>query len=158
MMSVTKFEVLRSLKKKSFWYTTIALPLIIIVIYGISYASSNHASKSDQQQTTSYSKTAKLGIFDETGLINKQTLTGLHIVIEPSQQAGIASVENGDLTAFFYYPKDVTKTGIEVYAQDTGISFTPPYNTLATQLLKNKAQLLQLAPWLITLKPFRFCK
>lgn len=136
LREVISFEVRRNLRKKTFWYTTLALPVIFIIIYGISYASSNHANNTSQQQTVSYSKSARLAVYDETGLINQPALRRQHIIIEPSQQAGITAVRNGKLTAFFYYPKDVTKAGIQVYAQDQGITFTPPYNSLAIQILK----------------------
>ena len=139
LSTVVDFEVRRNLKKKTFWYTTLALPVIIIAVFAITQASSNHASNSSQQQTSSYSKTAKLAVLDETGLINKRELISQHIVIEPNEQAGIDGVKDGELTAFFYYPKNVTKAGIQVYAQDQGITFTPPYNALASQLLSQNA-------------------
>jgi ABC-2 type transport system permease protein len=139
LSTVIGFEVHRNLKKKTFWYTTLALPIIIIAVFAITQASSNHASNNSQQQTSSYSKTAKLAVLDETGLINKRELISQHIVIEPNEQAGIDGVKDGELTAFFYYPKNVTKAGIQVYAQDQGITFTPPYNALASQLLNHSA-------------------
>jgi ABC-2 type transport system permease protein len=137
--TVIGFEVRRNLKKKTFWYTTLALPLIIIAVFAITRASSNHATSSTQQQTSSYSKTAKLAVLDETGLINKQALINDHIVIEPTKQAGIDAVKAGKLTAFIYYPKNITKVAIQVYAQDQGITFTPPYNALASDLLNESA-------------------
>jgi ABC-2 type transport system permease protein len=137
--TVISFELLRNLKKKTFWFTTLALPVIIIAIFAITRASSNHASNTSVQQTSSYSKTAKLAVLDETDLINKRALISQHIVIEPNKQTGIDGVKDGKLTAFFYYPKNVTKAGIQVYAQDQGITFTPPYNALASQLLSQSA-------------------
>jgi ABC-2 type transport system permease protein len=137
--NVIGFEVRRNLKKKTFWYTSLFLPVIIIAVFAITHASSNHASSSSQQQTSSYSKTAKLGVLDETGLVNKQVLLRDHIVIEPNEQAGIDGVKDRKLTAFFYYPKNVTQVGIQVFAQDQGIAFTPPYNALASQLLSQSA-------------------
>ena len=74
LSTVVGFEVRRNLKKKTFWFTTLALPVIIIAVFAITQASSNHANSSSQQQTSSYSKTAKLAVLDETGLINKQAL------------------------------------------------------------------------------------
>lgn len=139
LRTVIGYEVRRNIKKKTFWFTTLALPVIIISVFAITRASSNNANNSSQQQTSSYSKTAKLAVLDETGLINKQSLISQHIVIEQSEQAGINGVKNGDLTAFIYYPKNVTKVGIQVYAQDQGITFTPPYNALASQLLSRSA-------------------
>jgi ABC-2 type transport system permease protein len=139
LSDVIGFEVRRNLKKKTFWYTTLILPVMIIAVFAITQASSNHASNSSQQQTSAYSKTAKLAVLDETGLINKRELISQHIVIEPNEQAGIDGVKDGKLTAFIYYPKNVTKVGIQVYAQDQGITFTPPYNALASQLLSQNA-------------------
>jgi ABC-2 type transport system permease protein len=137
--AVVGFEVWRNLKKKTFWYTTLFLPVIIIAVFAITQVSSNHASNSSQQQTSSYSKTAKLAVLDETGLINKKALIRQHISIKPNKQAGINDVRNGKLTAFIYYSKNVTKIGIQVYAQYQGITFTPPYNALASQLLSQSA-------------------
>lgn len=139
LSTVVSFEVRRNIKKKTFWYTTLALPVIIIAVFAITRASSNHANNASQQQTSSYSKTAKLAVLDETGLVNTRELSSQHIVIEPNVQAGINGVKDGELTAFFYYPKDVAKVGIQVYAQDQGITFTPPYNALAQQLLTQSA-------------------
>ena len=135
LSTVVNFELRRNLKKKTFWFTTLTLPVIIIAVFAITQASSNHANSSSMQQTSTYSKTAKLAILDETGLINEQALAHQHVVIEPNVQAGINGVKNGKITAFFYYPKNVDTAGIQVYAQDQGISFTPPYNALATELL-----------------------
>ncbi len=44
--AVVGFEVHRNLKKKTFWYTTLFLPVIIIAVFAISHASSNHACNS----------------------------------------------------------------------------------------------------------------
>ncbi|MGH7234066.1 MAG: hypothetical protein ACREF7_01300 [Candidatus Saccharimonadales bacterium] len=139
LADVMGFEIRRNLRKKTFWYTTLILPVMIIAVFAIERASSNSADTSSQKQTSSYSKTAKLAVFDETGLISKQSLLRNHVEIETSKQAGIDGVKEGKLTAFFYYPKNVNKVGIEVYAQDQGVTFTPPYNTLASSLLSSSA-------------------
>ena len=136
LRDVVGFEVRRNLKKRSFWFTSLMPPILILVVIGISIVSSNSANKSSQQQANTISKTAKIAVLDETGLINNQQLTKLHVVIEPTKQAGIAAVQANKLDAFFYYPKDVAKSGIEIYAQDKGISNPPPYSAAATQLLK----------------------
>ncbi|MFI5240716.1 MAG: ABC transporter permease [Candidatus Saccharimonadia bacterium] len=139
LSTVVGFEVLRNLKKKTFWYTTLAVPVMIIAVFAITQASSNHAANNSQQQSSAYSKTAKVAVLDETGLLSKQELVSQRIITEPNQQAGIDAVKSGDLSAFIYYPKDITKVGIEVYAQDQGITFTPPYSDLAALLLNRYA-------------------
>lgn len=134
--NVIGFEARRNLKKRSFWFTSFMPPILILVIIGISVASSHGASTSSQQQANAVSKSTSIAVLDETGLINKQQLVKEHIITEPTKQAGIAAVQADKLDAFFYYPKNVSKSGIEIYAQDQGVSFSSSYGTAATQILK----------------------
>ena len=136
LRDVISFEVRRNIKKKSFWIASLMPPIIVIIIIGISAASSNSAKTSSQQQANSISKNAKIAVLDETGLINQQQLAKIHITVEPTKDAGIAAVKADKLDAFFYYPRDITKNGIEIYSQDKGISLTPPYNAASIALLK----------------------
>ncbi len=139
MWNIINFEVLRALKKKSFWIASIAPLVIILVIGGIEYFSTKSAATNAAQQAQTFSATAKIGEFDDSGLLSQQLLTKQHIAIEPSKDAGIEAVKNGQLDAFFYYPNNPGKSNIEVYAQDKGISFAPPYNAAASQLLTQSA-------------------
>ena len=139
MGNVINFEVFRALKKKSFWIASVSPLLIILVLVGIEYFSTKSAAANAAQQAQAFSQTAKIGEFDDSGLVSRQLVAAQRITVEPSKDAGIAAVKNGQLDAFFYYPTDPGTTNIEVYAQDQGISFTPPYNTAAAQLLTQSA-------------------
>jgi len=133
---VILFEVPRAIKKRSFWFASLLPVVIILVVLGISVISSNNAKKADQQTTQVITKTANIGVLDETGLIDEQQISKQHITLEPTVAAGITAVRTKQLDAFIYYPKDVTKTGIKLYAQDKGISLSQPYSVEATQLLR----------------------
>ncbi len=133
---VVRFEVTRSLKKKAFWFTSIVPPLIILIILGVSYLSNQTAKETSQRQTVDYTKTSKIAVLDESGLLNKGLLVSQKIVVEPSRPAGIAAVKTGQIDAFFYYPRDIARQGLFIYAKDQGISFMPPYSAAATQLLR----------------------
>jgi ABC-2 type transport system permease protein len=135
LRDVINFEVRRNLKKKGFWFTSFIPPILVIAIISISVISGNSATISSQQQANTISKTTKIAVLDKTGLINKRQLAKEHIATEPTKQAGIAAVQMNKLAAFIYYPKSVAKSGIEVYAQDQGISFSSSYSTAATELL-----------------------
>jgi len=137
---VISFEVLRNLRKKTFWYASLAPPFLILAIIGISHASSQSSSNASQQQAANIAKSSKIAVLDETGIINKQALAQSHIATEPSKQAGISAIKRGTLGAFIYYPKDVSSAGIQVYAQDKGISNPTPYNGVATGLLVGSAK------------------
>ncbi len=136
LRDVINFEVRRNLKKRSFWVTSLLPPILVIVVLGISIASSNNAKQTFQQQANTFTQTHKLAVLDETGLINTQQLTKQHVVIEPTKLDGIAAVKSDKISAFFYYPKNVSKSGIEIYAEDQGIDFSSSYSTAAVQILK----------------------
>ncbi|MGD1003578.1 MAG: ABC transporter permease, partial [Minisyncoccia bacterium] len=136
MGNIINFEVLRALKKKSFWIASAAPLVLILVVLGIEYLSTKSAATNMTQQAQAFSATAKIGEFDDSGLISQQLLMTQHITIEPSKDAGVTAVKSGVLDAFFYYPKDPSTMAVEVYAEDAGISFSPPYNAAATQLLR----------------------
>lgn len=139
MWNIINFEVFRALKKKSFWIASIAPLIFILVVLGVEYVSTKSAAANAVQQEQAFSATAKIGEFDESGLVSQQLVAAQHITVEPSEDAGIAAVKSGELDAFFYYPKDPSTMNIQVYAQDKGISLSPPYNAAATQLLHQSA-------------------
>lgn len=138
--TVIGFEVWRNLRKKTFWFAAIGPPLLILGIIGITHASSQNASSASQQQSAAITANSKIAVLDETGVMSKQVLTKEHITSESTVQAGITAVKNNTLTAFIYYPKDVVKSGIQIYAQDQGINHATPYNGLATALLIDSAK------------------
>jgi len=136
MWNIINFEVFRALKKKSFWYASIAPVLIILAVFGIEKLSIQNAQKNAQTQDQNFSQNAKISVLDNSGLIDPQLLVTQHIGVEPNKDAGIAAVKNGQLAAFFYYPQNPETNGIQVYAKDQGLSITQPYNDAATNLLK----------------------
>jgi ABC-2 type transport system permease protein len=136
MWNIIDFETFRALKKRSFWIASIAPLVLILIVIGVEYFSAKSAESNAAQQAQAFSVSAKIGEFDDSGLISQQLVSSQHITVEPNKDAGIAAVQSGALDAFFYYPKDPTTMDIEVYAQDTGISLSPPYNTAASQLLQ----------------------
>lgn len=142
---VIEFEVFRNLRRKTFWFAAIAPPILILVIFGITHASSQSATNTSQQQSDNATKNATIAVLDDTGVISKAVLSKDNIETEASQHDGIAAVQNGSLSAFIYYPKNVTTAGIQVYGQDKGITNATPYNGLATALLVESAKAKALA-------------
>ncbi len=106
MWNIINFETLRALKKKSFWIASIAPLILILIVVGIEYLSAKNAASQAAQQAQAFSATAKIGEFDDSGLISQQLVATQHIIVEPSKDAGIAAVQSGQLDAFFYYPTD----------------------------------------------------
>ncbi len=133
---VVRFDVIRTLKKKAFWFTSFAPPLIMLTIIGISYLSNQGGKNAGQEQAAAYARIAKIAVLDDSGLLNKRLLQSRKIALEPNIATGIAAVKSGRLDAFLYYPHDLVRGGVKVYARDMGITFSPSYNSAAVQLLR----------------------
>lgn len=130
---VFNFEVVRTLKKKSFWLIAAAFPLAISLIYGISYfsnMSTEQAVKDTQKQKFSFAVT------DESGLVNRFLVKQFGASITSDRQAGLNKVIDGKLDAYFYYPKDLTRDKVEIYARDAGLFNNGRYQGVANTILQ----------------------
>jgi ABC-2 type transport system permease protein len=131
--TVFRFEVTRTLKKKSFWIMALAFPVIIGAIFGIIFFSNRATDKAAQD-----TKNQKFSfvVTDESGLINKQIIQQLGASESTDKQANIDKVTAGSLDAYFYYPKAVGKEKVEVYAKDVGLFDNSRYEAVAKAILQ----------------------
>lgn len=131
--TVFTFEVVRSLKKKSFWITAIAFPIIIALVFAIVFFSNqatNKAAESTKNQQFS------IAITDKSGVITPQLLAVTKATATTTKAEGIADVQQGKFDAYFYYPADVTTHKVEVYAKDVGLFDNSRYQAVAALLLQ----------------------
>lgn len=134
MYIVAKHEYLKNIKKPAFWFTTLALPALMITVGLISGYSSNQAEKMAQEKI---SQAKQILVFDNSGLINKDSLAEPYKAIE-SVEKGIEQVKQEKATALFVYPDRLTniKT-ITIYAQDPGLTQRTSFSKAAKELIKN---------------------
>ena len=130
--TVYKFEVLRTMKKKSFWILALTFPLIMAAILGIVVASNRTTQDAAQKMKNA---TFSLEVTDKSGLIKPSVLAALKATVPVSKQAGINDVKRGVVDAYFYYPADLASGKIEIYAKDVGIFDNGKYATVAQALL-----------------------
>lgn len=131
--NVFNFELVRTLKKKSFWVMSLTLPLIICVIFAIVFFSNQatqQASEDIKNQEFSFSYT------DESGLLNKTLANQLGATEVNDKQSAIAKVKSGDIDAYFFYPQDLTKNKVEVFAKDVGLFDNSRYQAVAKALIQ----------------------
>jgi len=131
--TVFNFEFFRTIKKKSFWIMTLLFPVIIGLVFAIIFFSN--------QTTTQAAKDTKnqkfsIEITDESGLINKDLIKQFGASTSADKQVAIDKVKNDKLDAYFYYPKNLNKTNIEVYAKDVGLFDNGRYQAVASLLLQ----------------------
>lgn len=130
--TVIRFEITRTLKKKSFWIAALAMPIIGGLVTAVIYFS-NTSSK--QQSAQLAKENYSLGITDQSGLIAPALLKAVHAKPIATQQAGEQAVKSGKLDAYFYYPQQISKQPVKVYGKDVGLFKNSRYQALASTLL-----------------------
>ena len=130
--TIFSFEVVRTLKKKSFWVMALAMPLLIGGVFGIVFLS-NQATQDavEDMEKQQFSAT----VMDESGLVSDQMIAALGFTRSQDRLAGIENVRNGKQDAFLYYPADLTK-GAEVFGKNIGIFDNGRYDAVAKLLIE----------------------
>lgn len=138
LSTVIRFEVMRAIKKKSFWILAFSFPLMFAAIFGIIFLSNkatSDASKDIEKQKFSFVVT------DESGVVNKAivaSMTGR--VADPSEKAQlIDDVKSGVLEGYIAYPKDLTSQEINVYGKNIDIFTNGRYEGVAKTILSLSA-------------------
>ena len=134
---VYRFEVIRTLKKPSFWLSIVAFPLLLAVIFGISFLSTASSDDIDEQLAQ---EQFSLAVTDDSHLVNQQLLEQLDAQIVDNKQQGIDMVQSGEIEAYFYYPADLTTNSIDVYGQNVSLFQNGKYSSVAESLLKSSVQ------------------
>jgi len=131
--TVFRFEVVRTLKKKSFWIMAIVFPVAIAAVYGVVYFSNQSTQKAAEN---TLNQKFSFVITDESGLVNKNIVKQLGSSETNDKQAAINDVVNGSLDAYFFYPKNLTDSKIEIYAKDAGLFNDNRYQGVANAILQ----------------------
>ena len=136
LSTVITFEVIRVLKKKSFWAMVFGFPIMIGAVFGIVFLSNNatrDAADKLKEQTFS------IAITDDSHLLSPQITSAFHAKMT-TKEAGIAAVKNGTVDAYFYYPADVSAHHIEIYGKNVGLFENGRYSSVALALLSQSVQ------------------
>lgn len=131
--TVFGFEVTRSLKKKSFWITAMAFPVIIAVVFAIIFFSNQATNKAAESTKNQHFSVA---VTDKSGIVAPQLLTALRAATVTDKAQGIAEVQSGKVDAYFYYPANIATEKVQVYAKDVGLFDNGRYQAVATMLLQ----------------------
>lgn len=135
--TVFRFEVLRTLKKRSFWITALSFPVIILVVFAIIFFSNkatNEAAETSKNQTFSFAVT------DDSHLISQNILKASKASVVTDKQMAINEVKAGKLDAYIYYPKDISTSQVEIYAKNVSLFDNGRYEAVAKALLQQSVQ------------------
>lgn len=134
LSTVIRFEVVRTLKKKSFWIMALGFPVLMVALFAIIYFSNSSTGQAvEDLQNQHFS----IGVTDDSKLVKADILTALKTKGYDTKQQGIDSVSNGKIDGYIYYPKDLSKNAIEVYGKDVGIFDNGRYSAIAEEIIKN---------------------
>ena len=104
-LNVIRFELMRNLKKPSFWLVSIALPIILSVYIGICAMTGYNAEESLANIANIDDKS--IAYFDASGYIQNETYTvsdgaTKELIKLESKEQGIDAVKSGKYDIFFY--------------------------------------------------------
>jgi ABC-2 type transport system permease protein len=131
--TVFRFEVSRTLKKKSFWIMALSFPLLIMIVFVIVFFSNKTTDEAAQQTKN---QQFSIAVTDESGVVSPAIIGALKAQQVTDKQGTIDKVLDGKLDAYFYYPKDLNKNKVEVYAKDVGLFNNGRYEGVAKLLLQ----------------------
>ena len=132
ILKVTKFEIIRQLKKPAFWAATLLIPLLIGTVYFISFIS---ASSVDTD--VHFDENTKIAITDEAGILSPD----VPYVISGDREYGKEMIKNGEVDLYFYIPADFAESKkAEFYHISEGLEiFNTDGNILKVILMQNSA-------------------
>ena len=131
--TVFTFEIVRTLKKKTFWIMALSFPLLISAIFAIIFFSNQ---TTDQAAEATKNQQFSLAVTDKSGVIQPLLLEGIKAQKATDKQAAINRVTSGQLDAYFYYPDQLDQNKVEVYAKDVGLFDNGRYEGVAKLLLE----------------------
>ncbi|MCO4273839.1 ABC transporter permease [Pseudarthrobacter sp. HLT3-5] len=130
--TVVSFEFLRTISKKRFWAGTLAVPVIMAVIFILIYISnSSTASAADAQENAQFS----ISYTDASGLITPEQAELFKATQAASPEQGVEAVRAGSVDAYFAFPANPASTEVKVYGADQGIFENNKYSAVAEAML-----------------------
>ncbi|MEI2277429.1 ABC transporter permease [Paenarthrobacter ilicis] len=135
--TVVGFEFGRTVKKPRFWIATLAIPVVMAIIFVLIFASNTSTSASAQAQ-----KNASLSFTytDASGIIPEVTATALGGTKATDPDTALNDVKSGTSDAYFAYPANPATDTVKVYGADKGVFANNTYEAVAKQLLALAAQ------------------
>lgn len=135
--NVIRFEVVRTLKKPTFWLNILSVPVLIGIVAAIIYFS---GTTTDQAQEAAKNEQYTFAVKDNSGLVDPGLVKAAGGSIAADESAAEASVKSGKLDALFVYPKNIEKEPILLHYQNEGLLENSRYDATAKLLLSTSVK------------------
>ena len=134
VLKVAKHEFFRVTKSRTFWVTTLLLPLLIL---GLPMLSGLSAESAIQSAAAQLDNASRILVVDDVELFSEAQLDS-PFVLTDNLDVALADIKADKVDAVFYYPAEVLSGGdITVYEQDQGLFSEDPYSGAAQTLLQD---------------------
>lgn len=137
LSTVIRFEIVRALKKKSFWVMALGFPVMIGAIIAIIFFSNMSTSQAVENLEKQH---FSIAVTDTSTVANPEVIKSLGATVYTDKQQGINDVKSGKIDGYIYYPKNLKTQPVEVYGKDVGIFDNGRYNAIATGILQASVQ------------------
>ncbi len=150
ILTVAGFEIIRQLKKPSFWIALLLMPVLLVSIMAISAISGYKAGELADSGIATDDKT--LGLTDDAQLIQPDILKSLTEPTDSSdtdaltfqlfenRESGLEAVRSGKIDIFYYIPPDFSaETPIEYYIIANRVTLLASYDAPLRSVLQASA-------------------
>ena len=137
LSTVVGFEFTRTVRKRGFWIAILAVPVVIAIIFTLSFTSNSSISDSAEAQAQAE---IAFAYTDASGTIPDDLAAAYGGEVATDAATAIESVKAGELDAYFAYPDDPVAAPIEVTGADRGLFDNGAYEAVAESLLTTSAQ------------------
>ncbi len=135
--TVIRFEVIRTLKKKSFWLMVLLFPIITAGIFAIVYFSNQSTSQAEEALKK---QQFSVVITDKSKLVSPQLIQAIGAKTADDKQSAIDQVKSGKVDGYIYYPENIKEQPVEVYGRNVGIFDNGRYEVAAGELLRQSVR------------------
>jgi len=140
---VIRFEVMRNLKKPSFWIAAVLIPLGFALYMGVAALVGYNVGETMEAGTAT--SDLKLGVYDEAQYLSSTKFMNSEekeqeLAVQESKNAGIAAVKDQKIDVFYYIGKDFAETKkVEIYTKPENAGITDDYSMPIRMLMSTTA-------------------
>ncbi|MHA7270799.1 ABC transporter permease [Arthrobacter sp. HLT1-20] len=135
--TVVQFEFTRTVKKRRFWMATLAIPILLGLVFALVFASSSSTQSRTEEQK---SQTLDFSYTDASALIDPAIAKAMGGSVETDPGTAVERVMAGALNAYFSFPASLVADPVLVFGMDQGIFQNGTYDAVAKQLVVLSAQ------------------
>jgi ABC-2 type transport system permease protein len=129
---IIRFEVMRTLKKWTFWLAALSIPVFMALGMVISFYAQNSSEKMDSAQVDD---AKNILVKDATGYFTPEFASAAKITLVDDEKAAEAKVKSGKSDLFVIYPENPLEKPIQVFNKDSGAFDNSKYENTAKSLL-----------------------